>query len=134
MQLFPIQVKRKEKDILPKRHFKVYQQKGEGGLFYNQSNIWERKNFLFGFLAKIYGHTLVRGCQKCFKDGQPFCNSDDKILIKVRNFTLCSVGTGVACPHYESSCVGTNCLGRPTSFHKPRRQLPASRSLQSHRF
>ena len=41
MQLSPIQVKRKEKDILRKRHFKVYQRKGEGGLFDNQSYMKE---------------------------------------------------------------------------------------------
>ena len=41
MQLSPIQVKRKEKDISRKRHFKVYQRKGEGGLFNNQSYMRE---------------------------------------------------------------------------------------------
>ena len=47
---------------------------------------------------------------------------------------MCNAGTGEACPRCESSCVCTSCSGPQASFHTPHRQLPASRSLRSHRF
>ena len=80
------------------------------------SHIYEReKGFPF--------RTCLKTLAKCFKD--------DQLL---SNLTLCSVGTGVACPRCESSCVCTNCSGLRASFHTLRKQLPASRSLRSHRF
>ena len=113
--LSALQVKRKEKDISPKRHFKVYQPKGEGKLFHNQSHIefpvWEFSS------SK---HLFMSGKRK------------DRILMKY--LTCNSVDTCEVCPRCGSSCACTSCSGLPTSSRKPRKPLRASRSRRSHRF
>ena len=127
--LFPIQVKTKEKDISRKEAFQGLSAKKRRRA--SQKSWYSiRKEFSTLIFFKT-SQKILWTWISCVTGIIEIKMTDED---KSTNLTLCNVGTGAVCPRYGSSCACTSCSGRRASFHKPRRQLPASRWPQSHRF